>query len=116
LFAPIAGERLILGISYKAKDPEKQRKIDELVLIREAYRRQRRIWLWMMAVSFLSSSILMSRSSNLALISALICLGVGLFLVWNFIKCTRAVRMIDKGLAPYKIQNGGPKKEVKLKH
>jgi hypothetical protein len=66
----------------------------------------------MMAVSFLSSSILMSRASSLALIFALICLGVGLFLVWNFIKCTRAVRMIDKGLAPYKVQECGPKSEA----
>jgi hypothetical protein len=40
---------------------------------------------------------------------------VGLFPVWNFIKCTRALRMIDKGLAPYKVQKDGPKKEVKLK-
>jgi len=66
----------------------------------------------MMAVSFLSSSILMRRASSLALIFALICLGVGLFLVWNFIKCTRAVRMIDKGLAAYKVQERGPKSEA----
>jgi len=69
----------------------------------------------MMAVSFLSSSILMNRSSNVALISAFICLGVGLFPVWNFIKCTRALRMIDKGLAPYKVQENRPKTEVRLK-
>ncbi len=111
----IRGEKFIPGISYKARDPEKQKKIEELVWIRQAYSRQRRIWLWMMAVSFLSSSILMSRSSNLALISALICLGLGLFLVWNFIKCTRAVRMIDKGLEPYKVRQGGSKSEDKLK-
>jgi hypothetical protein len=54
----------------------------------------------------------MRRASSLALIFALICLGVGLFLVWNFIKCTRAVRMIDKGLAAYKVQERGPKSEA----
>jgi len=70
----------------------------------------------MMAVSFLSSSILMSRSGNVALIFALICLAVGVFLLWNFIKCIRAVRMIDKGLAPYKIKGGGPKSKTKLKN
>lgn len=111
----IERERTILGTSYQAKDPEKQKKIEELAGIREAYRRQRRIWLWMMAVSFISSSILMSRSGNLAHLFAFICLAVGLFPVWNFIKCTRALRMIDKGLAPYKVQKDGPKREVKLK-
>jgi len=112
LFPRPEGERSILSISYQAKDPEKQRKIEELVWIRKAYQRQRRIWLWMMALSFVCSSILMSRPSKLALISALICLAVGLFLVWNFIKCSRAVRMIDKGLAAYKVPEGGPKSEA----
>jgi len=70
----------------------------------------------MMAVSFLSSSILMSRSGNLALMFALICLAVGVFLLGNFIKCIRAVRMIDKGLARYKRQEGGPKSKAKLKN
>ncbi|MEE9612315.1 MAG: hypothetical protein V3W19_13760 [Desulfatiglandales bacterium] len=96
-------------MSYQAKNPEKQKKIDELVWVREAYRRQRRIWLWLMAVSFLSYSILLNRSGNLALIFAFICLAMGLFLVWNFIKCNRAVRMIDKGIAPYKVKENRPK-------
>jgi hypothetical protein len=99
-----------LAVSYWAKDPEQQKKIDDLKGIRDAYRRQRRIWLWMMALAFLCSYILMGRSSHLAPILALICLVVGLLPLWQFIKCTRAVRMIDKGLSPYRIDAGIHKK------
>jgi hypothetical protein len=60
-----------------------------------------------MSLSLVSSAILMSRPSRLALISAFVCLGLGLYLVWNFTKCVRAIRMIDKGLAPYRAKEGG---------
>ncbi len=72
--------------------------------IREAYRRQKRVWLWMMSLSLVSSAILMARPDTVALIFALICLGLGLYLIWNFTKCVRAIRMIDKGLAPYRVE------------
>ena len=90
------------AVSYRAKDPEQQRKIEELVGIREAYLHQRRIWLWMMGISFLSSAMLFSRSSSLALILAMVCLALGLFLVWNFFKCSRVIHTIDKGLSPHR--------------
>ncbi len=55
----------------------------------------------MMGISFLSSAMLFSRSSSLALLLAMGCLAVGLFLVWNFFKCSRVIHTIDKGLAPH---------------
>jgi hypothetical protein len=58
----------------------------------------------MMSLSLVSSAILMGRGSSLALTSALVCLGLGLYLVWNFSKCARAIRTIDKGLAPYRVE------------
>jgi hypothetical protein len=93
-----------LAVSYRAKDPEQQRKIEELAGIREAYRHQRRIWMWMMGISFLSSAILFSRSSSLAPVLAMGCLAVGLFLVWNFCKCSRVIHTIDKGLSPHRLE------------
>jgi hypothetical protein len=89
-----------LAVSYRAKDPEQQRKIEDLAGIREAYRHQRRIWLWMMGISFLSSAMLFSRPSSLALLLGMGCLALGLFLVWNFFKCSRVIHTIDKGLSP----------------
>jgi len=96
--------RRSLATGYQAKDQEQQKKIEELAGIREAYRYQRRIWLWMMGLSLVSSAILLRRSSSLSLLFALICLALGLFLTWNFVKCTRAIRAIDKGLAPYRVE------------
>jgi hypothetical protein len=93
-----------LAIRYRAKDPELQRKIEELAGIREAYRHQRRMWLWMMAISLLSSAMLFRRSGSLALLLAMLCLAVGLFLVWNYVKCSRVIRTIDKGLAPHRVE------------
>jgi hypothetical protein len=54
-------------------------------------------------MAFLSSYILMGRGSNLTLLFAFICLAVGVIPLWQFIRCIRAVRIIDKGLAPYKV-------------
>ncbi|MDH7500999.1 MAG: hypothetical protein QHH30_11530 [candidate division NC10 bacterium] len=90
--------------TFRAKDPEQQKKIEELAGIREAYRFQRRIWLWMMGLSLVSSAILLRRGSTLSQLFALVCLGLGLFLTWNFVKCTRVIREIDKGLAPYRVE------------
>jgi len=61
----------------------------------------------MMSLSLVSSAILMGRSSSVALIFALICLGMGLYLIWNFTKCVRAIRIIDEGLAPYRVKEEG---------
>jgi hypothetical protein len=58
----------------------------------------------MMSLSLVSSAILMGRSSRLALISAFVCLGFGLYLAWNFTKCVGTIRTIDKGLAPYRVE------------
>jgi hypothetical protein len=91
-----------LPTTYRAKDPEKQKKIEELAQIREAYRYQRRLWMWMMCLSLVSSAILFRRSSTMAALFGLLCLGIGIFLVWNFWKCNRAIRMIDRGLSPYR--------------
>jgi hypothetical protein len=92
------------AIRYRAKDSEQQRKIEELAEIQEAYRHQRRMWLWMMAISLLSSAMLFRRSSTWALLFAMLCLGLGLYLVWNYLKCTRVIRTIDKGLVPYRVE------------
>ncbi len=35
----------------------------------------------------------------------MICLAVGLYPLWNIIKCSRIIRKIDQGLAPYKVEN-----------
>jgi hypothetical protein len=51
----------------------------------------------------------MGRGSSLALTFALVCLGLGLYLVWNFSKCARAIRTIDKGLEPYRVEEEGVK-------
>ena len=99
-----------LAEHYRGMDSEKQRKIEELAGIREAYRNQRRIWLWMICLAVVSSSILMGRSSKITLLFAFVCLGIGLFVTWNFWKCTRAIRMIDKGLIPYRVQEKGARK------
>jgi len=96
--------RSTLPVTYRAKDPEQQKKIEELAGIREAYRYQRRIWLWMMGLSLVSSAILLRRSSSLSQLFALICLALGLFLMWNFWRCSRVIRAIDKGLAPYRVE------------
>jgi len=103
------GGRPRLVASYRSQDPERQKKLEDLMGIREAYRHQRRIWLWMVSLSIVSSAILLRRSSSLALLFAFVCLGLGLFLIWNFAKCTRAIRLIDKGLAPYRIREKGAK-------
>ena len=95
---------------YQGKDPEKQEKIEELLGIREGYRRQRRIWYWLLAFSFISAYILMNRGGSRTMLYGMICLAVGLYPFWNIIKCNRAVRMIDRGLAPYKAQEEKPKK------
>jgi hypothetical protein len=98
------GREASLAVSYRAKSPEQQKKIEELAGIREAYRHQRRVWLWMIGLSLVSSAILLRRSSSLSLLFALVCLSLGLFLIWNFMKCSRAIRMIDRGLAPYRVE------------
>ena len=58
----------------------------------------------MIALAFLCSYILMGRGSSLTMIFALICLAIGLFPLWQFIRCNRAVRMIDRALAPYRLE------------
>lgn len=58
----------------------------------------------MMGLSLLSSAMLFRRSSTLALLLAMLCLGLGLFLIWNFFKCSRVIRTIDKGLAPHRVE------------
>ena len=85
---------------YQAKDPEKQEKIEELLGIRDGYRRQRRIWYWLLAFSFLSAYFLMNRGGSRTMLYAMICLAVGLYPLWNIIKCNRVIRKIDRGLAP----------------
>lgn len=95
-----------LRVSYRSKDPEQQKKIEELTGIRQAYRFQRRIWLWMMGLSVVSSAILLRRSGSLPQLFALVCLALGLYLTWNFVKCSRVIREIDKGLAPYRVEGG----------
>ena len=64
----------------------------------------------MMGLSIVSSAILLRRSSSLALLFALVCLALGLFLIWNFLKCSRAIRMIDRSLAPYRVREGKAQK------
>lgn len=95
-----------LPTDYRVKDPEKQKKIEELAQIREAYRYRRRLWLWMMCLSLVSSAILFRRPSTMSALFGLLCLGIGIYLVWNFWKCSRAIRMIDRGLSPYRIKEG----------
>jgi hypothetical protein len=95
-----------LQVGYRSKDPEQQKKIEELTGIREAYRYQRRIWLWMMGLSVVCSAVLLRRSASLSQLFALICLGLGAYLTWNFVKCGRVIRKIDKGLAPYRVEGG----------
>ena len=103
-------EGIILGPMYQGQDPEKQEKIEELLGIREGYRRQRRIWYWLLAFSFISAYILMNRSGSRTLLYGMICLAVGLYPLWNIIKCNRTVRIIDRGLAPYEIREEKAKK------
>ena len=100
----------ILPTTYRTKDPEQQKKIEELAQIREAYRHQRRIWLWMMCLSLVSSAILFHRTSTMSALFGLLCLGIGIYLVWNFWKCSRAIRMIDQGLSPYRAKEGRVKR------
>ena len=64
----------------------------------------------MVAISIFSSSILLHRANTLSVYFAIICLAVGLYPLWNVIKCNRAIRVIDKGLAPYEIQEEKAKK------
>ena len=64
----------------------------------------------MIAISIFSSSILLHRANTLSVYFAVICLAVGLYPLWNIIKCNRAVQMIDKGLASYKVQEEKAKK------
>jgi hypothetical protein len=95
-------EGIISGPMYQAKGPEKQEKIEELLGIRDGYRRQRRIWYWLLAFSFLSAYFLMNRGGSRTMLYGMICLAVGLYPLWNIIKCNRVIRKIDRGLAPYK--------------
>jgi hypothetical protein len=95
-------EGVISGPTYQGKGPEKQEKIEELLNIRDGYRRQRRIWYWLLAFSFLSAYILMNRGGSRTMLYGMICLAVGLYPLWNIIKCNRIMKKIDQGLAPYK--------------
>jgi len=52
----------------------------------------------------------MNRGGSRTLLYGMICLAVGLYPLWNIIKCNRTVRVIDKGLAPYGIQKEKTKK------
>jgi len=38
------------------------------------------------------------------MIFAMLCLALGLFLVWKYLKCTRVMRTIDKGLSPHRVK------------
>jgi hypothetical protein len=58
----------------------------------------------MMGFSLLGSAMLFRRSSSLALLLAMVCLALGLFLVWKYLKCTRVMRTIDKGLSPHRVE------------
>jgi hypothetical protein len=40
-------------------------------------------------------------------IFALVCLAIGFYLSRNFARCTRVMRKIDQGLAPYRIKEKG---------
>ena len=64
----------------------------------------------MVAISIFSSSILLHRASTLSVYFAVICLAIGLYPLWNVIKCNRAIRVIDKGLAPYEVPEEKTKK------
>jgi hypothetical protein len=97
-------EGIISGPMYQGKDPEKQEKIKELLGIRDGYRRQRRIWYWLLAFSFLSAYFLMNRGGSRTMLYGMICLVVGLYPLWNIVKCNRVIRKIDRGLAPYKLK------------
>jgi len=96
-------ERIISGPVYQAKGPEKQEKIEDLLGVRDGYRRQRRIWYWLLAFSFLSAYILMNRGGSRTLLYGMICLAVGLYPLWNIIRCNRVIGKIDKGLEPFRI-------------
>ncbi len=58
----------------------------------------------MMGLSLLSSAMLFRRSSTLAMIFAMLCLALGLFLVWKYLKSTRVIHTIDKGLSPHRVE------------
>jgi len=61
----------------------------------------------MMAISLVSSALLLRRGTVMGGIFALVCLAIGFYLSRNFARCTRVMRKIDQGLAPYRIKEKG---------
>jgi len=103
--APGIEEEAALGKrSYWSEDTETRAKIERLADLREKYRYQRRLWGWGLLISILTSSFFVHHPTPLTFPVGLIAFGAGVLSAWAFFQCSRAIHMVDKALAPYRVK------------